>query len=65
MSIVEIETAIKKLPTSEVSALMSWLENYHEQLWDKQIEDDLEAGRLDDILAEAEREYEAGLATPL
>lgn len=65
MSIVEIETAIKKLPTSEVSALMTWLENYHEQLWDKQIEDDLEAGRLDDILAEAEREYEAGLSTPL
>ena len=33
--------------------------------WDEQIEDDLDAGRLDALLAEVDREYEAGLARPL
>ena len=35
------------------------------QLWDKQIEEDLETGRLDALLAEVDDEYEAGLAQPL
>ena len=65
MSITEIETAIRKLPASEVSELMTWLERYHEQTWDKQIAVDLEAGRLDELLAEVDAEYEAGLAKPL
>jgi hypothetical protein len=38
---------------------MHWLEDYHAQIWDKQIEGDLEAGRLETLLAEVEEEYEA------
>ncbi len=44
---------------------MAWLLEYHVQAWDKQIEDDLEAGRLDALLAKVDKEYEAGLAQPL
>ena len=44
---------------------MSWLERYHEQLWDKQIANDLESGRLDSLIAEVEEEIEAGLVRPL
>ena len=65
MSILEIETAIAQLPKSEFAELMAWLQNYREQAWDKQIEDDLESGRLDGLLAEVDKEYEAGLARPL
>ncbi len=65
MSIKEIEAAIKELPVQEVTELMGWLAERHAQLWDEQIEDDLEAGRLDAVLAEAEKEYKAGLAKPL
>jgi len=65
MSITEIESAITKLPAEEVAALMSWLERYHEQLWDKQIANDLESGRLDSLIAEVEEEIEAGLVRPL
>jgi hypothetical protein len=35
------------------------------QLWDKQIEKNLETGRLDSLLIEVDDEYEAGLARPL
>ena len=65
MSIVEIESAIAQLPANEFAELMAWLQNYHEQVWDKQIEADLEAGRLDRVLADVDKEHGAGLARPL
>ncbi len=65
MSITEIEAAITKLPVEDVDKLMSWLEEYHARIWDKQIEDDLDAGNLDELLKEVEQEIEAGLAKPL
>jgi hypothetical protein len=65
MGVGEIELAIAQLPAKELVELMAWLQNYHGQMWDKQIEDDLEAGRLDRILAEADKEYQEGSARPL
>lgn len=65
MTVTEIESAIAQLPPAELAQLMTWLQEYHVQAWDKQIEEDLEAGRLDAILAEADKEYKAGLAKPL
>jgi hypothetical protein len=65
MSIKEIEIAITRLPAIDLAELMAWLENYHAQVWDKQIEEDLETGRLDALLAEVDQEYEAGLGKPL
>lgn len=65
MSVQEIEIAIKKLPIEELSELSTWFEAYFADKWDQQIEQDLESGRLDDILAEVDAEYLAGLAVPL
>jgi len=44
---------------------MDRLAERHAQLWDKQIENELEAGRLDAVPAQAEKENEAGLGKPL
>ncbi len=65
MSVTEIEAAITRLPADNVRELMVWFEDYYNQLWDKDIEADLKAGKLDDILAEVDAEIEAGLAKPL
>lgn len=65
MTVTEIETAISQLSTPDVAALMIWLADYHARMWDQQIEDDLEAGRLEALLAEVENDYQAGLARPL
>jgi hypothetical protein len=65
MSVKEVESAIAQLSPKELAELMAWLEEYHAQMWDKQIEEDLEAGRLDALLAEVDKEYEAGLGQPL
>lgn len=65
MSVTDIEKAITQLPSKELAELVAWLESYRHQAWDKQIEDDLDAGRLDAVIADAEKEYEAGLSRPL
>jgi len=62
MSINEIETAIKELPVEQVAVLMKWIEDYHARIWDEQIADDFESGKLDELLAEVEEEYLAGLS---
>lgn len=65
MSVQEIEKAITQLPTSEISRLAAWFEEYQADLWDQQIEVDALAGRLDVLGAEADREFEAGRCQPL
>jgi len=65
MRVQEIEAAIIQLPINKLIELSTWFEEYQARVWDKQIEDDLAAGRLDAILAEVDAEYEAGLAQPL
>jgi hypothetical protein len=48
-----------------VSELSVWLAGYQASLWDSQIASDLDAGRLDEVLAHVDAEYEAGKAEPL
>lgn len=50
----EIEAAIKQLPDADIRELAAWLEEYLEQMWDKQIENDLKSGKLDRLIAKAE-----------
>ena len=65
LDVQQIEKAITQLPPKELAELVSRLEEYHAQVWDQQIEEDLEAGRLDKIVAEVEEEYTGGLTKPL
>ncbi len=65
MSLQEIESAITQLSDLDVAELLAWLEEFHAQMWDEQIEQDAEAGRLDTLLEEVDSEYEAGLSKPL
>ncbi len=65
MSVTEIESAIAQLPAKDFVELMAWLQEHYDRVWDKRIEDDLAAGRLDALVAEADDEYRQGLAKPL
>jgi hypothetical protein len=65
MSIADIESAIVKLPAKEFAELMVWIQEYHDRVWDQQIEKDLDSGRLDTLMAAADKEYRQGLAKPL
>lgn len=65
MNVEEIEAAITRLSAEDLAELARWLAEYRARAWDEEIEADLEAGRLDAVLAEVEAEYKAGLAKPL
>ncbi|MDT5062334.1 MAG: hypothetical protein QOH63_2793 [Acidobacteriota bacterium] len=65
MDIKEIESAIAQLPSSELAELAKWFEEFHAQVWDEQLEQDVKAGRLDALLKQAERDFEQGQCEPL
>lgn len=65
MDVKEIESAIARLPPAKVAELAEWFEEFHAQLWDKQLEEDVKAGRLDSLLREAEQEHESGRSEKL
>ena len=46
MTVKEIEQAIEQLPRHELAELTTWFTEYQAQVWDKQIADDLDSGRL-------------------
>jgi hypothetical protein len=59
-SVREIETAISKLSRHELSAFRAWFSEYDAAVWDKQIEEDVAAGHLDDLADEAIRDLREG-----
>jgi len=64
-TVQEIESAIQKLKPQEIEAVAEWLQEYREQLWDRQIDADAKAGRLDKLMEEAKQDYQAGRCKPL
>jgi hypothetical protein len=64
-TVKEIESAIEQLPPEEKWKL---LHRFHDALWsewDKQIEVDAAAGRLDHLVQEVEADIAAGRVKPL
>jgi hypothetical protein len=51
---LEVQSAIEQLPEREIRDLSKWLQEYLEQKWDRQIEADFGAGKLDRLIAKAE-----------
>ena len=47
MTVAEIKQAILDLPVAEYAELMEWLDGLEEDQWDRQIEADAKAGKLD------------------
>jgi hypothetical protein len=58
----EIEQKIRKLSSDELAKFRAWFTEFDHLLWDRQIESDSKAGKLDNIAAEALADYKAGKA---
>ena len=59
-TLTEIESAVQQLPEQDLRQFAEWFQQYLEAEWDRQIEADAEAGKLDDLIANAEADIEAG-----
>ena len=64
-TIKDIETAVSGLSREELSAFRTWFLEFDAQAWDRQFEDDVQAGRLDRLADEALRDLREGRCTDL
>lgn len=66
MSKVEnIEREIQRLTPSELEAFRRWFREYDSDEWDRQIEEDVRAGKLDKLAEEALAAHRAGKSKEL
>lgn len=56
----ELKTEIERLPQEEFSELVRWLSEKDWERWDKEIDADSEAGKLDFLMREALEENVKG-----
>jgi hypothetical protein len=65
VSLNELETAVTKLAAEDLTAFARWFEEYLADAWDRRIEADTQAGRLDEAGRRADVDFEAGRCKPL
>lgn len=61
----QIEKSVAELSPEELKAFAAWFEPLRADLWDKQIEADAKAGRLDKLAEQALADHRAGRTRPL
>jgi hypothetical protein len=61
----KIEQEIAALDPKDVRKLADWLDAYKAELWDRQIEADAKAGKLDQLAEQALADHRAGRTRPL
>jgi hypothetical protein len=65
LSVKDLETAITRLSPEELARFAEWFDEFRADEWDRQIESDAHAGRLEELGRQADDDFEAGRATPL
>ena len=65
MSIEELQSAVAQFPAEELDRFSQWFEEFLAEQWDRRIEADILAGRLDAAGRRADEDFEAGHCTPL
>ncbi len=58
----QLEKRIQNLPPEQLARFRGWFIEFDAQVWDRQIEADLKAGKLDRLIEEARADYKAGKA---
>lgn len=60
-----IEHEISRLGRDELAALREWFRRYDAEAWDRQLEEDAQAGRLDALAESALAAHSTGKTKPL
>ncbi len=64
-NLLEIERAVSQLTEEELVAFRCWFEKFDTEVWDRQIEEDVAAGRLDKLAQQAIQHLREGRCTDL
>jgi hypothetical protein len=62
-TIEEVEAAVQRLSPEERAAFRAWFAEFDAHEWDRQLEADVAAGRLDWLADEAHADRQAGRCT--
>ena len=65
LEVEQIKTAVMNLSLSELTVFGKWYEEFESQKWDKQIETDIHAGKLDKLVDEVLKDFDAELCAKL
>ena len=65
LNVHEIEDAVLRLSPQDLVEFRNWFQKFDADAWDRQIEKDVEAGRLDALADEALRDLREGRTTQL
>ena len=65
MTLYDLESAIANLPPAELIKLREWFHDFDADAWDRQIAEDVAAGRLDALADEALQDLREGRTTEL
>ena len=61
----ELEQAVRRLSREDLLAFRHWFAEFDQQMWDRELEQDVAAGRLDRLADEALDELSRGRTRPL
>jgi hypothetical protein len=61
----EIESSVSKLSADELAAFRAWFAAFDAEIWDRQFEADVAAGRLDQLADRARQHLREGRCTDL
>jgi hypothetical protein len=64
-TVQEIQEAVSQLPQEDLAAFRVWFAEFDAMLWDRQLEADAAAGRLDQLAEEALNDLRKGHCTDL
>jgi hypothetical protein len=64
-TVPEIEAAVRELSPSDLSNFRKWFQEFDAEAWDRQLEQDAQAGRLDALAEEALKDFRQGRSTDL
>ncbi len=61
----DIERAVSQLSSEELAAFRAWFAEFDAEIWDRQFEEDVAAGRLDGLAEKALKHLREGRCTDL
>ena len=64
-SVEDIEQDVARLTPEQLAQFRAWFEQFDADAWDRQIEQDSNAGKLDSLAEVALAEHKAGRSKPL
>ena len=60
IALQELKNEVKNLPKQDFNQFRNWFLDYENNKWDKEIEEDIYSGKLDDIMNNAKKDFKNG-----